>query len=176
MIKCPNCGRERLVVEGKRKKCRKCGTPLTSRPPKEKPSLSADDLQELYPRQIGQILDAAKAKTVDELQEQYPEQVAEIIKAAQALVVKEEIGELTSELLLEHYPELVAELTAAAKETAAKETAEAIAKDTAEKVRTKIGKMSVKKFAEQFSELHQKLVKAIRGQKTEDRGQRTENT
>ncbi len=30
MVKCPNCGRERLVVEGKRKKCRKCGTPLTS--------------------------------------------------------------------------------------------------------------------------------------------------
>ena len=161
MIKCPNCGRERLVVEGKRKKCRKCGTPLTSRPPKleEKPSLSADDLRELHPKQIGQILDAAKAKTIDELTKQYPEQIAEIIDAAQALVVKEEIGELTSELLLEHYPELVAELTAAAKETAAKETAEAIAKDTAEKVRTKIGKMSVKKFAEQFSELHEKIVK-----------------
>lgn len=30
IVKCPNCGRERLVVEGKKKKCRKCGTPLTA--------------------------------------------------------------------------------------------------------------------------------------------------
>ncbi len=29
-VKCPNCGRERLVVEGKKKKCRKCGTPLSA--------------------------------------------------------------------------------------------------------------------------------------------------
>ena len=67
---------------------------------------------------------------------------------------------MTSEILLENYPELVDELTAAAKETATKETAEAIARETAEKVRSKIGKMSVKKFAEQFGELHQKIVKA----------------
>jgi len=134
MIKCPNCGRERLVVEGKRKKCRKCGTPLTSRPPKpvEPPKL-----------------------TVEQLTEQYPERVAEIIERASAEAVKEEIGDLTSELLLEHYPELVEELTAAVKETTAKETA----KETAENVRTKIGGMSVKKFAAQFSELYEKIVK-----------------
>lgn len=141
-VKCPNCGVVRLVVEGKRKKCRKCGTPLTSRPPKPEPEIPK--------------------VTVDELKEQYPEQIAEIVEVAKTEVVKEEIGELTSEILLEVYPELIAELTAAAKETAAKETAKAIAKETAEKVRDKIGKMNIKKFAEQFGELYEKIVNDAR--------------
>jgi hypothetical protein len=29
-VKCPQCGTERVVVEGKRKNCRKCGTKLTA--------------------------------------------------------------------------------------------------------------------------------------------------
>ena len=29
-VKCPQCGTERVVVEGKRKNCRKCGTRLTA--------------------------------------------------------------------------------------------------------------------------------------------------
>ena len=29
-IKCPQCGTERVVIEGKRKNCRKCGTRLTA--------------------------------------------------------------------------------------------------------------------------------------------------
>jgi ribosomal protein S27E len=29
-VKCPQCGTERVVVDGKRKNCRKCGTKLTA--------------------------------------------------------------------------------------------------------------------------------------------------
>jgi len=29
-VTCPQCGTERVVVEGKRKNCRKCGTRLTA--------------------------------------------------------------------------------------------------------------------------------------------------
>ena len=29
-IKCPQCGTERVVIEGKRKNCRRCGTRLTA--------------------------------------------------------------------------------------------------------------------------------------------------
>lgn len=36
-VTCPNCGTVRVVVEGKRKKCRKCGTPLTAEMAQEKP-------------------------------------------------------------------------------------------------------------------------------------------
>lgn len=30
-VTCSNCGRRRVVMDGKRKRCRKCGTPLTPR-------------------------------------------------------------------------------------------------------------------------------------------------
>ncbi|NLH43271.1 MAG: hypothetical protein GX448_15635 [Planctomycetes bacterium] len=29
-VRCPSCGTERVVVEGKRKNCRKCGAKLTA--------------------------------------------------------------------------------------------------------------------------------------------------
>jgi DNA repair exonuclease SbcCD ATPase subunit len=37
-ITCPNCGAERIVMAGKRKRCRKCNTWLTSTTVKQKPS------------------------------------------------------------------------------------------------------------------------------------------
>ncbi|MEN6424022.1 MAG: hypothetical protein ABFE13_01565 [Phycisphaerales bacterium] len=36
-VTCPNCGTVRVVVEGKRKNCRKCGTRLTAEMAQEKP-------------------------------------------------------------------------------------------------------------------------------------------
>lgn len=96
-IKCPNCGSIRLVVEGKKKNCRKCGTPLTSYPPKEQKVVEV---------------------TAEQLKEQHPKQIAEIINAARGEIVQEEIGKLTTEILLDQYPELVDELVAAARENA----------------------------------------------------------
>lgn len=45
-VRCPQCGTERVVVEGKRKNCRKCGTKLTAdmaqaRPKARKPAKGA---------------------------------------------------------------------------------------------------------------------------------------
>jgi len=36
-VRCPQCGTERVVVEGKRKNCRKCGTKLTADMAQTKP-------------------------------------------------------------------------------------------------------------------------------------------
>lgn len=153
-MECPNpsCNHKQTVIEDgqgrlKRKKCRKCGTPMTNRAPK--------------PAAVEKI-------TVEQLAKNYPKQVAEIVKAAQDEVVREQIGELTTAILLDQYPDLVEELTAAAKDTTAKETAEAIAKETSEKVRAKIAKMSVKKFTEQFGELAAKIQKAAASNETKD--------
>jgi len=96
-IKCPNCGKVRLVVEGKKKNCRKCGTPLTTNPPKEQKVVKV---------------------TAEQLKELYPEQIAEIAETAKNKVVREELGELTTEILLDQYPELVDDLVAAAREDA----------------------------------------------------------
>lgn len=112
IVKCPNCGSERLVVEGKKKNCRKCGTPLSTIPPKP-------------PKVV--------TFTAEQLKEQYPRQVAEITEQAKAEIVREEIGEVTTEILLSHYPELVSELIAAAKEEAKNE---ALAELSEEMVRT----------------------------------------
>lgn len=111
-IKCPKCGRVRVVVEGKRKNCRRCGTPLSANMPKPKP-----------PEKV----------TSKIICERFPEQVAEIREQAKAEVVLEEIGEPTVDLLLEHYPELVEEITAAAREDARKETLDELKKKRAEK-------------------------------------------
>ena len=145
-VKCPNpnCTHRQTVIEDgngklKRKKCRKCGTPMVS--PLKKPARPEPKT------------------TVEQLAKMYPEQVAEIVKAAHDEVVRDQIGGLTTGILLDQYPDLVDEMTAAAKETTAKETAEAVAKETSEKVRSKIAKMSVKKFAEQFPEMAAKIVK-----------------
>lgn len=146
-VKCPNpnCTNTQTVIEDgngrlKRKKCRKCGTPMTL--PQPKPP------------------EPQKKITVEELAEKYPDQVTEIVKTAQDEVVREQIGELNTGILLAQYPDLVEMLTSAAKETTAKETAEAIAKEISEKVRAKIAKMSANKFAGQFPELAAKIVKA----------------
>lgn len=69
-VKCPKCGRVRLVVEGKKKNCRKCGTPLTATP-----------AMAVKPEE--QKITAPPAITAADLQKQFPEQIAEIIKAAQ---------------------------------------------------------------------------------------------
>lgn len=110
-IKCPKCGRVRLVVEGKRKNCRKCGTPLSTIRPKVKP-----------PEKV----------TADMLREKYPEQISQIINDAKAAVVREEIGDLTAEILLEQYPLLVDELTTAAREDTKKEVLDELKKKQAE--------------------------------------------
>jgi len=73
IITCHECGAVRTVVDGKKKKCRKCGTGLSS---------------------IQQPLDRLEAKKADELAEQitvvqlaemYPNQVAEIVTEAKAI-------------------------------------------------------------------------------------------
>jgi len=111
-IKCPNCGRVRLVVEGKKKNCRKCGTPLTTNPPKEQKVVEV---------------------TAGQLKERYPEQIAELIKAAKNEVVREEIGELTTEILLDQYPEIVDDLVTAAKEDARRQILDEMKKKSKKK-------------------------------------------
>ena len=118
-IKCPNCGRTRLVVEGKKKNCRKCGTPLTTNPPKEQKVVKA---------------------TAGQLKERYPEQVAELIEAAKNKVVREETGELTTEILLDKYPELVEELVAAAREDARRQVLDEMKEKNQRPAKTKSSK------------------------------------
>ncbi|RKY23749.1 MAG: hypothetical protein DRP62_05270 [Planctomycetota bacterium] len=68
-IKCPNCGTVRVVPEGKRKRCRKCGTALTTNPPKpaKVETITAEQLKERYPKQIKQIIaEAVGAEAVGE--------------------------------------------------------------------------------------------------------------
>lgn len=96
-IKCPKCGRVRLVVEGKKKNCRKCGTPLTAYQPKEQKPVEV---------------------TAEQLKEQYPEQIGRLIEAAKKEIMREEVGELTTGILLDQYPGLVEELVTAAREDA----------------------------------------------------------
>lgn len=67
-IKCPNCGTVRVVPEGKRKNCRKCGTALTTNPPKpaKVETVTAEQLKEKYPQQIKQIIAEAAKSAEDE--------------------------------------------------------------------------------------------------------------
>ena len=60
IVKCPNCGRERLVVEGKKKKCRKCGTPLSSLPAKPAEPVTVETIKEKYPSQVAEIIEETK--------------------------------------------------------------------------------------------------------------------
>lgn len=102
MITCPQCGTERIVVEGKRKNCRKCGQALSTIKPKPaKP--------QIYTR--------------DELIEKFPEAVKEIRKAAveefKDTFSGEGEGEGPSvEAMTEHFPELVKEIADGAAEAA----------------------------------------------------------
>ena len=62
-VTCPNCGAVRLVVEGKKKNCRKCGTPLTANMPKlkepqpavETVTLTAADAEAKIKEEIGKM-------------------------------------------------------------------------------------------------------------------------
>ena len=92
-IKCPNCGKERIVVEGKRKKCRRCGAELTTMRPREKPveTVTAELLEEKYPA------------LVERIRREAVEQAGIEIGAEEI----EELGEVTTELFKENYPELI---------------------------------------------------------------------
>lgn len=105
-ITCHECGRKRLVVAGKRKNCRGCGTrltdqqqPLTKLHAKKKAAklqdISLADLAKMYPNQVAEIVTAAKADVVaekfedlelkpDEVEAAFPDQVAELVLKATA--------------------------------------------------------------------------------------------
>lgn len=63
IIKCPACGAERVVPEGKIKRCRKCGEKLTTikAPPPKPPEMTADELAAAYPRQVQELIERAEA-------------------------------------------------------------------------------------------------------------------
>lgn len=169
-IKCPNCGTERVVVEGKKKRCRKCGTTLTTLPPKPAPKVTAASLAEQYPEQIEELIRTAAATISDEERRDS---------------LREEFGELSSEILITEYPEIVEQLTAAARKQTATETTERISGEIAETLRKKIDKLKPNEFAVQFPAVCKKIVKMVakelkakkkgKGQKPEDEDNRTPN-
>ena len=110
-VTCPNCGTVRTVVDGKKKRCRKCGQTLTTLPPKPAPEVTAQSLAEQYPEQTEEIIRAVDTTVSDELKRK---------------MLKEAFGELTGEIMLAEYPEIVEQLTAAAKEQAITETVEKV--------------------------------------------------
>ena len=69
-VKCPNCGRERIIQAGKKKNCRKCGLQLTATGELAQPKKGAA---------IIATADQTIAKlTVADLESQRPDLVAEI--------------------------------------------------------------------------------------------------
>lgn len=96
-IICHQCGRERVVIQGKRKNCRKCGTKLT------------DQQQPLV-----KLKAKAKAKkladviTIEELAKMYPNQVGEIVKKTRAVMVAKEFGDMEPADIEETFPSEVA--------------------------------------------------------------------
>ena len=97
-VKCPQCGRVRLVVEGKRKKCRKCGTPLTADMAKkvetktvtEKPDLPVDPATAQASAETSEQVDDTIDKPVDEL---VKEPIDETVDEPVDELVKEPIDE-----------------------------------------------------------------------------------
>lgn len=140
IVKCI-CGRERLVIEGKKKKCRKCGRTLTAAPPP--PAAPAE----------------SNTLTIEDLKAQHPEAVAEIVKAAQVEALAEAAGQDSK---------AVAE-TAALK-LRIKNAIEKTVEKTITKRDKQINKTTVPKFKEQFPKLWGKIEKSFTkksGKKTE---------
>lgn len=91
-IKC-ECGREQIVPDGKAKKCRKCGAMLSTISAKtaKREKLSADELQERYPKLVSELTKAAVEAT------------------ARKLTAADDGAELTADDLKEFFPEAFAE-------------------------------------------------------------------
>lgn len=91
-IKC-ECGREQIVPDGKAKKCRKCGAMLSTVPAKtaKREKLSAEQLQERYPKLVSELTKAAVEATAKKLTE------------------ADDGTELTADDLKEFFPEAFAE-------------------------------------------------------------------
>jgi septal ring factor EnvC (AmiA/AmiB activator) len=91
-VVCPNCGRERVVVAGKKKNCRKCGTTLTADTGNVKPKRVAASDQERR-RQLAEEIDALKAQ-VGELRVENDELRGELAGLREHLedVAKEDSG------------------------------------------------------------------------------------
>lgn len=127
-IICHECGRKRLVVAGKRKVCRGCGTKLTDQQQPLTKLLKAEGEKK-----------KAKKMTVEDLANDFPKQVAEIVQAARADICAEEFGDLKPQDIEGAFPDEVAaivlkatnEMTTAA-EIAKTEHADAIKKLKAE--------------------------------------------
>jgi len=71
-VKCPNCGRERIISAGKKKKCRKCGLELTATGEPAQPKISA------HPAVIATASQMLAKLTLAELVSQRPDLVEAI--------------------------------------------------------------------------------------------------
>lgn len=154
-VKCPKCGRERVVVEGKKKNCRRCGTALSTLGPKpEKPEKppTAEHLAERYPAQIEEIKSRAAAEARKQvLQDEY-EITAEYIKADCPELIEQLRAEIIEEQGTEVHKVSAEEIKQAQIE--AEESAR-------EKAFAAVANLSVPKFGEQFPHLAQKIQKAV---------------
>ena len=150
-VKCPKCGTVRLVVEGKKKNCRKCGTPLT-----------ADAKNTVKPEE--QKIEAPAVLTAADLQKQYPEQTGQIIKVvqlkAEAEALKRKPGDVTAEILLNTYPKAAVEMT----EIITAEVTEKITAEVTARTLEKVAGLKVEAFAEQFPKLFNQIAEAVKRQ------------
>jgi len=116
-VKCPKCGTVRLVVEGKTKKCRKCGTPLTAniqKPVEQKTEapkvITAEELQKQYPQQVDCLIDTAQKQLLVERVEDIKKTTVEV-----EAKTREEIGNMKVEIFAEQFPKLFNEIAKAVK-------------------------------------------------------------
>lgn len=128
-VKCPNpnCTHSQTVIEDgdgrwKRKKCRKCGTPMVSplsKSPKSEPKTTVEELAKMYPNQVAEIVSVAKADVAadefgglkaDEVENAFPDAVVEIINKATA-----EFKDLKPDELKNVFPDAAKKLITAAK-------------------------------------------------------------
>ncbi len=101
---CPSCGHERVLMDGKRKRCRKCGTPLTAgtaKPVKLKEVPLKPEHKQKPPRQIKSLKALAKA---------YPDLCAELA-AHGAQEALDRIAAMSPEEFGQAFPELAEKLT-----------------------------------------------------------------
>ena len=174
IIKCPQCGKEQLIVDGKRKNCRRCNTPLSTITPKPAKPLkfSAAQLVEQFPKAVDEIKELA---------------AAEAVEAFKATFSGEGESGPSAELMAEHFPALVTEIADGAAEAAteaaksefdaemknvtdlvavnakeAKAAADEAQVAAVEKAIAGIGKLSVKAFAEKFPQLSEKIANAAK--------------
>lgn len=174
-VACPKCKTVRIVQEGKSKKCRKCGTVLTSMSsnPKKNLVLSAADILEKFPEGAKEIKNLAiqefketfssegeDSPSVDKLVEYFPELADEIAKIATDNANKEyEKKHVVLIKNVEDQLEVAISSAAADLETQKVAAAESL-KVAVEKAVEKIGELSVNKFTEQFPKLAEKVGKS----------------